>query len=191
MKSVIFAGVGGQGVILASKVLMETAMKAGYDVRESEVHGMAQRGGSVECCVRFGEKVYSPLIPKAGADFIVVLEQLEAMRKLEYLSPEGTMIVNNLKIDPVPVQNGDMSYPSDIEAWMIENINGYRAVDTSGILKELGNAKTLNIVMLGVLSQYLDFPESAWHDAIRSLVKEKFIDLNIDAFTKGRRLQRS
>ena len=108
MKSVIFAGVGGQGVILASKVLMETAMKAGYDVRESEVHGMAQRGGSVECCVRFGEKVYSPLIPKAGADFIVVLEQLEAMRKLEYLSPEGPMIVNSLRFDPVPVQNSEM-----------------------------------------------------------------------------------
>ena len=188
MKSVIFAGVGGQGVILASKVLMETAMKAGYDVRESEVHGMAQRGGSVECCVRFGEKVYSPLIPKAGADFVVAFEELEAMRKLEYLSPDGTLIVNSLKIDPVPVVNGEMAYPSDIEAWMIDNINGYRAVDTSEVLKELGNAKTLNIVMLGVLSQYLDFPESAWHDAIRSQVKEKFIDLNIGAFTKGRQL---
>lgn len=189
MKSVIFAGVGGQGVILASKVLMETAMKAGYDVRESEIHGMAQRGGSVECNVRFSEKVHSPLIPKAGADFIVAFEELEALRKLDYLREDGTLLVNRLRIEPVPVANGEMTYPEDIEAWMIENINGYRSVDTSGILKEIGNARTLNIVMLGVLSQYLDFQENAWHDAIRSQVKEKFIDLNIAAFTKGRELR--
>jgi len=190
MKSVIFAGVGGQGVILASKVLMETAMEAGYDVRESEVHGMAQRGGSVECTVRFDKKVYSPLIPKAGADYIVAFEKLEAMRKLEYLKADGTIIINNLQIDPVPVINGEAEYPSDIEAWVIENLYGYQFVDTAEVLKELGNAKALNIVMLGVLSQYLDFPESAWHNAIRSLVKEKFIDLNIAAFTKGRQLKK-
>jgi indolepyruvate ferredoxin oxidoreductase beta subunit len=190
MKSVIFAGVGGQGVILASKVLMETAMAAGYDVRESEVHGMAQRGGSVECTVRFGDKIHSPLIPKAGADFVVAFEELEAMRKLEFLKEDGTLIVNRMRIDPTPVINGDMTYPADIEAWIIEHVNNQLFVDTNPVLKELGNPRALNIVMLGILSQYLDFPESAWHDAIRSQVKEQFIDLNIAAFTKGRQLVR-
>ncbi|MGL4368600.1 MAG: indolepyruvate oxidoreductase subunit beta [Spirochaetota bacterium] len=190
MKSVIFAGVGGQGVILASKVLMETAMQAGYDVRESEIHGMAQRGGSVECAVRFGKKVYSPLISKAGADFIVAFETLEAMRKMEFLKADGTMIINRLQVEPTPVVNGEMEYPADLEAWIIENLRGYQIVDTAPLLKEIGNAKVLNIMMLGVLSQYLEFPESAWHNAIRSLVKEKFIDMNIAAFDKGRQLKK-
>jgi indolepyruvate ferredoxin oxidoreductase beta subunit len=191
MKSVIFAGVGGQGVILASKVLMEVAMKAGFDVRESEVHGMAQRGGSVECNVRFGDKVYSPLIPKGGADFIIGFEMLEAMRKLDYLNDNGTLIVNRLQIPPAPVLSGDIEYPSDIEPWITENVKNHAFVDTTEELKAIGSSKSLNIMMLGVLSHYLDFPTNEWHNAIQSQIKEKFIEINISAFDKGRNLKRN
>lgn len=188
MKSVIFAGVGGQGVILASKILMETAMRAGFDVRESEVHGMAQRGGSVECNVRFGEKVYSPLIAVGDADFVVAFEKIEALRKIEFLKDTGRMIINSLEIAPAPVVLGQMEYPSDAVEWIKKTIPSSTVVDTAPALKELGNAKALNVMMLGVLSHYLDFTADEWHVAIRSLVKEKFIDLNIAAFDKGRNL---
>ncbi|MBN1497285.1 MAG: indolepyruvate oxidoreductase subunit beta [Spirochaetes bacterium] len=186
MKNVIFAGVGGQGVILASKILMEVAMNAGYDVKESEVHGMAQRGGSVDCNVRYGEKVYSPLIPREEADFIVSLEMLEVLRKLDYLAPAGKLIVNREKVDPAPVQTGAMKYPSDIEEWVGKNVKNAVFVDTEAILKELGTRKALNIVMLGILSKDLEFTGEQWEAAIRSLVKEKFLDMNLKAFTMGR-----
>jgi indolepyruvate ferredoxin oxidoreductase, beta subunit len=189
MKNVIFCGVGGQGVILASKVLMEVAVKAGYDVRESEIHGMAQRGGSVECNVRFGKKVYSPLIEKGNADFVVSFELLESLRKLEYLKTDGVLISNNLKIEPSTVANGAAVYPADIEAWLSSNVKNARIIDTAPVLKEIGNAKALNILMLGVLSQSLDFSLEEWHCAIRSLVKESFVDMNIAAFNKGRELK--
>jgi len=186
MKNVIFAGVGGQGVILASKILMEVAMNAGYDVKESEVHGMAQRGGSVDCNVRYGEKVHSPLIPREEADFIVSLEMLEVLRKLDYLAPAGKLIVNREKVDPAPVQTGAMKYPSDIEEWVGKNVKKAVFVDTEAILKEIGTRKALNIVMLGILSRDLEFTREQWETAIRSLVKEKFLEMNLKAFTMGR-----
>ncbi len=188
MKNIIFAGVGGQGVILASKVTMEVAKNAGYDVKESEVHGMAQRGGSVDCNVRFGEKVYSPLIKKGETDFLVSFELLELMRKLEYLSPEGTLIVNREQIDPAPVQTGAMKYPPDIEDWLKSNSKNVKIIDTREALKEAGSRKALNIVMLGVLSNYLEFGKEQWEEAIRKTVKEKFVDMNIKAFNLGREL---
>lgn len=186
MRNIIFAGVGGQGVILASKVLMEAAKNAGFDVKESEVHGMAQRGGSVDCNVRYGDKVYSPLIPRGGADVIVSLELLETLRKIEYLAPGGRLIVNREKIDPAPVQTGAMQYPPDIEEWISRTVPNAMFVDTSGILKEVGTKKALNIVMLGVLSNYLEFTEDQWQTAIANLVKEKFLDMNMKAFMLGR-----
>jgi len=186
MKNVIFAGVGGQGVILASKILMEVAMNAGYDVKESEVHGMAQRGGSVDCNVRYGEKVHSPLIPREEADFIVSLEMLEVLRKLDYLAPAGKLIVNREKVDPAPVQTGAMKYPSDIEERVGKNVKKAVFVDTEAILKEIGTRKALNIVMLGILSRDLEFTREQWETAIRSLVKEKFLEMNLKAFTMGR-----
>jgi indolepyruvate ferredoxin oxidoreductase beta subunit len=189
MKNIVFAGVGGQGVILASKILMEVAKNAGYDVKESEIHGMAQRGGSVDCHVRFGEKVYSPLIEKQAADFIVSLEQLEVMRKLDLLAPEGMLIVNLEKVDPAPVVTGEKQYPADITQWITKNIPRNELVDAAEILKEVGTKKALNIVMLGVLSKHLEFTDSQWEGAIRSLVKEKFVDMNLRAFHKGRELQ--
>jgi indolepyruvate ferredoxin oxidoreductase, beta subunit len=186
MKNVIFAGVGGQGVILASKILMEVAMNAGYDVKESEVHGMAQRGGSVDCNIRYGTKVYSPLIPREEADFIVSLELLEVIRKLEYLAPGGKLIVNREMVDPAPVQTGAMKYPPDLVEWVAKNIKNAIFVDTDAMLKEVGTRKALNIVMLGILSRDLEFNESQWEAAIKSLVKEKFLDMNLKAFKMGR-----
>jgi len=188
MKNVIFAGVGGQGVILASKILMEAAMAAGYDVKESEVHGMAQRGGRVDCHVRYGEKVYSPLIEKGTADFVVCLELLETMRKLEYLKSDGMIIVNREKIDPAPVAAGLEKYPSDIEDWLKTNVKKHLVLDTKEALKEAGSAKALNIVMLGALSQYLEFTDQQWASAIRARVKEKFVDMNLKAFALGKGL---
>ena len=188
MKNVIFSGVGGQGVILASKILMEVAMNAGYDVKESEVHGMAQRGGSVECNVRFSEKVYSPLIPEETADFVVVFELLESLRKVEYLAPDGTLIVNNMQIDPAPVETGAMEYPKDIPDWINENVAKSMVVDTNEALKEAGSKKALNVVMLGLLSNYMEFSDEQWIDAIKSVVKEKFVDMNIKAFEAGKKL---
>ncbi|OHD69543.1 MAG: indolepyruvate oxidoreductase subunit beta [Spirochaetes bacterium RBG_16_49_21] len=186
MKNVIFAGVGGQGVILAGKILMQVAMDAGYDVKESEVHGMAQRGGSVDCHVRYSDRVYSPLIPLQSADFIVSLEMLEAMRKMDYLAPNGWLIVNLEKVDPAPVRTGAMRYPPDLQEWLSRNVESTLFVDTAGILKHVGTRKALNIVMLGVLSNYLEFDESQWEAAIKSLVKEKFAEMNMKAFKMGR-----
>lgn len=188
MKNVIFAGVGGQGVILASKILMEVAMNAGFDVKESEVHGMAQRGGSVDCNVRYGERVYSPLIEKGTSDFLVVFELLEAVRKLEYLKPDGMLIVNKEKIDPAPVQAGLAQYPVDIEDWISKNIANHLIVETDHILKEIASRKVVNIVMLGVLSNYLEFSVDQWSDAIRSNIKGKFVEMNLKAFSSGREL---
>jgi indolepyruvate ferredoxin oxidoreductase beta subunit len=188
MKNVIFAGVGGQGVILISKILMEAAKNAGYDVKESEVHGMAQRGGSVDCHVRYGEKVYSPIIEKGTADFIVSLELLEIMRKLDYLSTDGMLIVNLDKINPAPVETGAMKYPADLESWLKEKVKKSLIVNTGDALKEVSSKKALNVVMLGTLSKFLEFSENEWHQAIKYCVKEKFYDMNIKAFTLGRGL---
>ncbi|MFW5807471.1 MAG: indolepyruvate oxidoreductase subunit beta [Spirochaetota bacterium] len=187
MKNIIFCGVGGQGVILASKVLMETAKAEGFDVKESEVHGMAQRGGSVNCNVRFGEKVFSPIIPKNGADFIVSFELLESIRMMPFISDEGMLIVNNFKIDPVPVQNGAMTYPANIPDWLEKNIRKLEMVDTDGILSEIGNRKALNIIMLGFLSRHLPFREENWMKSIETHVKPKFVDLNKTAFQLTRK----
>lgn len=187
--NVIFAGVGGQGVILASKILMEVATEAGYDVKESEIHGMAQRGGSVDCHVRYAEKVYSPLIELGTADYIVSFEILEVMRKLDFLGPQGILIVNRLQVDPAPVQTGAMEYPGDLADWLRANSKSSEIIDTDGILKELGSRKALNIIMLGALSKYLEFSEEQWKSAIKSHVKEKFLEMNMKAFDLGRAIQ--
>lgn len=186
MINVIFAGVGGQGVILASKILMEVAKNAGYDVKESEVHGMAQRGGSVDCHVRYGKEVFSPLIEKGTADYVVSLELLESMRKLEYLSDGGTLIVNRYRVAPSPVEAGLEKYPEDLEAWLKKNVKKCHIVDLETVLREVGNRRALNIVMLGMLSRFLEFGMDDWKKAIESLVKEKFIEMNLAAFNKGR-----
>ncbi|HQO03471.1 MAG TPA: indolepyruvate oxidoreductase subunit beta [Spirochaetota bacterium] len=188
MKNVIFAGVGGQGVILASKILMEVAMNAGYDVKESEVHGMAQRGGSVDCHVRYGEKVYSPLIERGTADYVVSFELLEIMRKLDFLRPGGKAIINKLQINPAPVEAGLATYPGDLDQWLRSNVKDVTIVDAEPVLSEVKSKRALNIVMLGILSHYLEFSLDQWTAAIRGMVKGKFVDMNLLAFEKGRAL---
>ena len=188
MKNVIFAGVGGQGVILASKVLMETARKKGYDIKESEVHGMAQRGGSVDCHIRFGKETFSPLIPKGGADYVICLELLESMRKLEYLHKDSVLIVNREQINPAPVEIGAMQYPPDLEEWLKKNFASTITVDTTEALKDVGTKKALNIVMVGCLSKFLEFEENDWIESLKTLINEKFIEQNIKAFHLGREL---
>ena len=189
MTNVIFTGVGGQGVILAAKILMDVAMRNDHDVKESEIHGMAQRGGSVDCHVRFGPKVHSPLVKRGTADYIVAFELLEGVRKLEYLAPDGMLIVDRGRIDPAPVQNGKMNYPPDMEQWIRTHMSRHFIVNTREDLERLKFKKALNIMMLGVLSRHLDFEESLWEDSIRELVKSSTVDLNLKVFSRGRSLQ--
>lgn len=188
MTNVIFAGVGGQGVILASKILMEVGLLSDLDVKESEVHGMAQRGGSVDCHVRLGDKVHSPLIPRGQANFIVSFELLEGLRKLEYLQPAGYLLINKKKINPSPVQTGAMTYPDNIENWISQNIAKAKLVETEKLLLEIGTKKAINVVMLGLLSTYLPFDSNKWHQAIERFVKPRFLEQNMKAFEQGRAL---
>lgn len=186
--NILFTGVGGQGVILAGKILMDAAIASGYDIKESEVHGMAQRGGTVDCSIRYGKKIYSPLIELGTADFIVSFELLETLRKLDYLAPGGTVIANSLRLDPAPVLTGAMKYPQDIAAWMKTNIEKSYIVDTESALREIGNRKPLNVIMLGSLSKHLEFSDEQWHKAIANNVKPKVLDMNIKSFALGKAL---
>ncbi len=188
MTNVIFAGVGGQGVILSTKVLMHVALSQGYDVKESEIHGMAQRGGSVDCHVRFGEQVHSPLIAPGTADFIVALELLEAARRLDFLAPQGRIITDTRQIDPMPVLTGQMTYPDDLADWLDHHSNACCLVETGPALKILGSSRVLNVVMLGVLSQYLTFDAETWQNSLKATVKPQHVDLNLHAFELGRTL---
>ena len=169
-KNVMIVGVGGQGSLLASKLLGHLLLKEGYDVKVSEVHGMSQRGGSVVTYVRFGEKVYSPIIDKGEADFIVSFEKLEAARYLEYLKPDGRIVVNTQEIDPMPVITGAMEYPADLVEKM----------------EKAGAAKAVNLVLMGRLSKYFDMPEEKWLQAIEECVPAKFVEMNKKAFALGR-----
>mgnify|MGYP000495343505 CR=1 FL=1 len=184
--NIAIVGVGGQGILLASEVISLAAMISGYDVKKSEVHGMAQRGGSVDCHVRYAKQVYSPLIEKGTADYVVCLELLESMRKLEYLADTGTLIVNKFQHDPAPVEAGLEKYPEDLESWLSANVKKCHILELESILKEIGNRRALNIVMLGALSNFLEFKLDDWKNAIASQVKEKFLEMNIAAFIKGR-----
>lgn len=171
--------------MLSAKVLAETTLRMGYDVKTSEVHGMAQRGGSVVCMVRWGEKVYSPLVPEGRADFLLAFELLEGMRYLRYLSGEGTAIVNLYRLDPLPVLRGDAEYPPDA----CEVISSYAAravkLDARAMAAEAGNPRAAGSVLLGVLSAYLDFPDDAWQEAIIAAVPSKAVEVNLRAFSAG------
>lgn len=183
--SVMIAGVGGQGTLLTSQVLGAAALKAGYDVKMSEVHGMAQRGGSVITYVRIGEKVDSPVIEKGGADILLCFEKLEALRWIDYAKQDGTIIVNEQRIDPMPVIIGSAKYPEGITEELSKNFPKVIPVKALDAARQLGNIKVLNIVMLGIMAKSTDIPVEIWHEAIRETVKEKFVELNIKAFDKG------
>jgi indolepyruvate ferredoxin oxidoreductase beta subunit len=184
-KNIVICGVGGQGIILASNVLCTAAFAEGNDVKKSEVHGMAQRGGSVITHVRFGKKVHSPLIEQGTADLILAFEKLEALRYLHYVKPEGMIIVNDREIPPMSVLVGTAEYPQDIDR-KLRRRGRTLFVDADERALELGNIRTANIILLGVLSQFMDFRKTSWDHAIKENVKAKYVDLNIVAFEKGK-----
>lgn len=185
-KNVMIVGVGGQGSLLASKLLGRLLLDQGYDVKVSEVHGMSQRGGSVVTYVRFGDRVYSPIIDKGEADFIVSFEKLEAARWMEFLKPGGHVIVNTQEIDPMPVITGAAEYPADLIDKMRAAGAHIDAMDALSIATEAGSSKAVNIALMGRLSRYFDMSEQAWQDAITACVPQKFLELNRKAFALGR-----
>ena len=184
--NVMIVGVGGQGSLLASKLLGKVLLDAGYDVKVSEVHGMSQRGGSVVTYVRFGDKVASPIIDLGESDFILSFEKLEAARYAEYLSPRGKIIVNTQEIDPMPVIVGRAVYPSHVLNELESRDVTVDAVDALSLAEKAGTAKAVNVVLLGRLARSLpDIPREAWQDAIKSSVKPKFVEVNLRAFDLG------
>ncbi len=186
--NIVICGVGGQGIILASNVLCSVAFLEGFDVKKSEVHGMAQRGGSVITHVRFGKKVYSPLIEQGTGDFILAFEKLEAIRYAQYLKKQGTIIVNDREMPPMSVLVGAAEYPKDIEKKLRKQAKTY-FIDATKIALELGNIRTVNIILLGVLSTFLNFKQKSWEEAIKKNIKEKFVNLNVGAFNRGKSLK--
>lgn len=182
---VLMVGVGGQGTILASKVLAAAARAVGYDIKVSEIHGMAQRGGSVVTQVRLGEKVYSPLISKGEADVILAFEQLEALRWLSYLKPEGAIIINNQQIYPVPVLAGVAEYPEDIIGKIKERVKNVQVLDALQRSIDCGNAKAANVVLLGAMAQKLPIEEKIWREALANTVPPRFLEVNNAAFNVG------
>lgn len=186
-KNIMIVGVGGQGTLLASKLLGHVLLAQGYDVKVSEVHGMSQRGGSVVTYVRFGEKVYSPVIDKGEADFIISFEKLEAARWLEYLKPGGQIIVNTQEVEPMPVITGAAEYPTQLVEKMQAAGAKVDAADFLAVAEEAGSPKAVNIALMGRFSTY--FPEISdeeWQKAIEACVPTKFLELNKKAFEMGR-----
>ena len=184
----VLVGVGGQGILLASAIIATAALESGYDVKTNEIHGMAQRGGSVLAQVRYGEKVYSPLVPKGAATVLASLEKTEAIRYVDYLAPNGLAVVSDQVIVPVTVSSGSATYPDINEDGLrkiFPNLAYVRAVEKA---TELGNARAANVVLLGALSTKLDLEDGAWQDAIKKRVKPAFVDLNLKAFYLGREL---
>jgi indolepyruvate ferredoxin oxidoreductase beta subunit len=187
-RNIFLSGVGGQGTILASNILGQALLNAGYDVKKAEVHGMAQRGGDVTTHFRFGKKVYSPLIKQGEADFLVAFELLEALRYINWVKPDGKIILNNYSILPPSVSLGQMKYPEDVEKtfkrYFKENV---WTIDGYGIAKKLGNAQVANIVLVGALSRFFEeVSENQWVKVIKELLPARLQEINIKAFHEGR-----
>jgi indolepyruvate ferredoxin oxidoreductase beta subunit len=185
--NVLICGVGGQGVILFSDLLSNIALAAGLDVKKSEVHGMAQRGGSVNTHVRFGRKVFSPLIEEGTADLIVAFEKLEAVRYLHFLAPGGRLVYDDYRLEPLPVQLGLVpgATDEDLEARLAGRAENRTLVPAFAAALELGNKRVQNVVMLGAASRFLEFPVDSCREMIRDMVKPKFVELNLRAFERG------
>jgi indolepyruvate ferredoxin oxidoreductase beta subunit len=184
--NVLMSGVGGQGVLLASDILILVAMHAGRDAKKSEIHGMAQRGGSVVSQVRYGEKIYSPLIQPGAADVILAFERLEAIRYLDYLKKDGIIIINNQQITPLSVFFSNIPYPKNIEEICKNKTDHIVLVDGVKVAEGIGNPRTINSVLLGALSNFLEFDVEHWMKAIAQRVPPKTIELNRKAFEAGR-----
>ncbi len=187
-KSIMIVGVGGQGSLLASRILGNVLLSQGYDVKVSEVHGMSQRGGSVVTYVKYSEdKVYSPIVELGEADAIISFEVLEAARYVSYLKKGGKIIVSDQQIDPMPVITGAAQYPADIVKKIRDKGIHILDLDALRLAKEAGNAKAANVVLMGALSNIMDFDEQVWLDAVRACVPQKFLELNLKAFDLGRK----
>ena len=187
-KSIMLVGVGGQGTLLASRILGNTLLAQGFDVKVSEVHGMSQRGGSVVTYIKYGEKkgeVCSPVIEKGEADVIVSFEQLEAARWLPYLRKGGKLITNTQKIEPMPVITGAMEYPADIVEKIKAKGADITALDALALAEEAGSARAVNVVLMGVLSTMMDFPAETWTKALEECVPAKALEINRKAFALG------
>ena len=188
-KNIMIVGVGGQGSLLASKLLGHLLLSQGYDVKVSEVHGMSQRGGSVVTYVRYGDKVYSPVIDKGEADYIVSFEILEAARWLTFLKKDGQIVTNTQQIDPMPVITGAAEYPEDLVSKLKETGAKVDALDCLSLAEQAGSAKAVNIVLLGRLSHYFDLPEEAWMKSLEANVPAKFLEMNKKAFELGKNMK--
>ncbi|MCI9547479.1 MAG: indolepyruvate oxidoreductase subunit beta [Lachnospiraceae bacterium] len=184
-KSILLVGVGGQGTILASKILTTGLMEAGHDVKMSEIHGMSQRGGSVSSQVRYGEKVYSPVIEKGAADIVVAFEKMEALRNLDYLKEGGTLVVNNEEIPSQSVVIGEEEYPCDVLEEIEKHTENVKVVDASGMARELGNEKAANMVLLGTIIHAMGLESIHWDAILEENIKPKFLELNKKAIQMG------
>ena len=183
-KNIMIVGVGGQGTLLTSRIIGKAALEAGYDVKISEVHGMAQRGGSVVTFVRFGEKVNEPVVEEGQADVIIAFERLEAKRYAHFLKKDGVLIVNDCKIEPMTVVIGAKQYPENIIEDLKKDHKVY-AIDGQKIALELGNSKVLNSVVLGYAASFIGFDKEAWLDTVAATVPQKTIEINQKAFAQG------
>ena len=183
--NMLLSGVGGQGVVLASFVLSHVAMAEGYDVKQSEVHGMSQRGGSVTSHFRFGEKVWAPLVSPGSADILMAFESLEALRYIHWLKPGGLLVYNQQRINPSPVSAGLATYPADIDAQIAAAWPRTQCVKANELAIQAGTVKSANVVMLGAVSPALPFAAETWEAVIRKAVPPKSIDVNLEAFRLG------
>jgi indolepyruvate ferredoxin oxidoreductase beta subunit len=187
--NIFLSGVGGQGTILASNILAEIFLKAGYDVKKAEVHGMAQRGGDVTTHFRFGKKVYSSLIKYGDVDFLLSFEELEALRYINWVKPEGKILINRQEIFPPAVSLGNMAYPKEVEKTFKKYFkNNIWMIDGQGIARKLGNAQAANVVLVGAFSNFFpNVKDEQWMDAIKGLLAPKLHDLKIKAFYEGKK----
>lgn len=183
-KNIMIVGVGGQGTLLTSRILGGLAVQAGYDVKLSEVHGMAQRGGSVVTFVRYGDAVAEPIVEEGQADILIAFERLEALRYIHFLKKDGVLIVNDQRIDPITVVTGAAQYPEGIIEKLREE-HSVHAVDAMAEAKKLGNSRVFNIIVLGAAARHMDFSREEWETVIRNTVPPKTIEINEKAFAAG------
>jgi len=184
--NILLSGVGGQGIILAGDIMTEVFMEAGFDVKKSEVHGMAQRGGSVTSHVRFGRKVYSPIIKQGDVDILFSFEQLEGLRWLNYVKPDGVILLNNHKINPPAVNLGQMEYPKDVPGMIRQRFDKFYLVEGTKLALEAGDIRAANVVLLGAISKLFDLGEGLWIEAILGYLPAKVHGINKKAFAMGR-----
>jgi indolepyruvate ferredoxin oxidoreductase beta subunit len=186
--NIVLAGVGGQGILLASEIIARAAMAAGFAVKTNEVHGMAQRGGSVLAQIRYGQEVHSPLVERGAAQVLASLERIESLRNADYLAPDGLAVVSSQIVLPVTVSSGQATYPQDAEARIRTAFQRLIYLDAIGIATGIGNARCSNLVILGALAKGLVLPAEAWREGIRQSVKPRFLDINLRAFEAGQAL---